>query len=184
MNFDKRHFIIVVLFALTGLFNPRQILAGEDIQSKIDEYICAYEEINWFSGAILVVKDGKVLFEKGYGKADYENNIQNSPKTKFRICSLTKSFTAMAVMQLEQKGIVVVAVQTSKIDENVLSDWVKKHNIPFPVGMIGGDEEKTRFTWGVKALPWLILTDKEHIVRANGFALNELNEKLKQINGE
>jgi len=40
--------------------------------------------------------------------------------------------------------------------------------------MIQGDEEKIRFTWGVKFLPWLILTDKQHIVQADGFSINEL----------
>ncbi|MHC4489383.1 MAG: hypothetical protein ACYS9C_12915 [Planctomycetota bacterium] len=38
--------------------------------------------------------------------------------------------------------------------------------------------EKTRFTWGIQALPWLILTDKQHVVTAEGFTLTELNEKL------
>jgi hypothetical protein len=86
--------------------------------------------------------------------------------------------------QLRQKGVTVIAVQASKVDESQLSEWVKANNIPFPVGMIEDDEEKIRFNWGVKSLPWLILTDSEHIVHAEGFALNELSEKLKQMEGE
>ena len=120
-NFTRKHLIIISL-TLAGLFNPQKTLAKEDIQSKIDEYIRAYEEINWFSGAILVAKDGKVLFEKGYGKSDFENNIQNSPKTKFRICSLTKSFTAMAIMQLEGKGLLS------------LNDTLSKYITDYPAG--------------------------------------------------
>jgi len=85
--------------------------------------------------------------------------------------------------KLQEKGIVVIAVQASKIGQKELNDWVKKLNIQFPVGMIESNEEKTRFAWGVKALPWLILTDKQHIVQSNGFALGELDEKLKQISG-
>ena len=38
-----------------------------------------------------------------------------------------------------------------------------------------------RFKWGVKSLSWLILTDREHIVRSEDFALNELTEKLEQV---
>jgi hypothetical protein len=45
--------------------------------------------------------------------------------------------------------------------------------------MIQGDEEKTKFNWGVKSLPWLILTDKEHVVTAEGFSVNKLNEKIE-----
>ena len=83
--------------------------------------------------------------------------------------------------ELKAKDIVVVAVQASKIDKNKLDEWVKKYNVPFPVGMIESDEEKTRFTWGVKSLPWLILTDKKHIVNAEGFALSELDAKIKEV---
>jgi len=86
--------------------------------------------------------------------------------------------------ELKQKGVTVVTVQASKIDGNKLDEWVKNYNIPFPVGMVQGDVEKSRFAWGVKSLPWLILTDQKHIVSSNGFALTELDEKLKQISGE
>ena len=83
--------------------------------------------------------------------------------------------------QLKQKGIIVVAVQSSTIDENTLNQWVKKYKIPFAVGMIAGDEEKTRFAWGIRSLPWLILTDRKHVIRSGGFAINALNEKIEAI---
>lgn len=83
--------------------------------------------------------------------------------------------------QLKQKGVTVVAIQASKVDEKKLNEWVKKNNISFPVGMIHGDEEKTRFTWGVKSHPWLILTDKEHFVQAEGFSINELDEIIATL---
>jgi hypothetical protein len=47
--------------------------------------------------------------------------------------------------------------------------------------MIEGDEEKTRFNWGVRSLPWLIMTDKKHIVQAEGFGINELDEKITTL---
>jgi len=81
---------------------------------------------------------------------------------------------------LAEKGITIVAVQASRVDRNNLNEWVQKYNVSFPVGMIEGDVEKAKFTWGVKGLPWLILTDHEHIVRANGFSLAELDEKIKE----
>jgi peroxiredoxin len=77
------------------------------------------------------------------------------------------------------KDIAVIAIQASKVDEEKLNDWIKKNNIPFPIGMVQGDEEKIRFTWGVRSLPWLILTDKKHIVRAEGFSIFELGNKYK-----
>ena len=80
--------------------------------------------------------------------------------------------------ELRAKDVLVVAIQASKVDDSVLNEWVEKNNIPFPVGMVQGDQEKSRFTWGVCSLPWLILTDKKHIVTAEGFTLAELDEKL------
>ena len=70
-------------------------------------------------------------------------------------------------------------MQASKIDEETLNQWKQKNNVSFPVGMISSDAEKTRFAWGVQSLPWLLLTDAEHIVRAEGFAVNELGDKIK-----
>jgi hypothetical protein len=82
---------------------------------------------------------------------------------------------------LKTKDVVIAAVQASKVDEAKLNDWVKKNNIIFPVGMVQGDEEQMRFTWGVKALPWLVLTDRGHVVQAEGFALTELDQKVHII---
>jgi peroxiredoxin len=83
--------------------------------------------------------------------------------------------------QLKEKGVTIVAIQSTNVDEAALNEWIKKYNIPFAVGMVAGEEEKTRFEWGVKSLPWLILTDRQHIVRAEAFGLAELDEKIKAI---
>ena len=80
--------------------------------------------------------------------------------------------------ELKTKNIVVVAIQASKADESVLNGWVKKNNVPFPVGVIEGDEKEIRLGWGIKSLPWLILTDKGHNVTAEGFGLDELDDKI------
>ena len=83
--------------------------------------------------------------------------------------------------QLKQKDVTVVAVQASEVNESTLNDWLKEYNIPFPVGMVQGDVEKSHFTWGVRSLPWLILSNRKQIVRAEGFALTELGEKMSAI---
>ena len=84
------------------------------------------------------------------------------------------------VQELKEKEVVAIAVQASNIDRNELDEWAKKYHIPFTVGMIRGDTEKVRLEWGVKSLPWLILTDSKHAVYAEGFSLGELENKLGQ----
>jgi hypothetical protein len=80
--------------------------------------------------------------------------------------------------ELKAKDVVVVAVQSSMIDENTLDKWIKDQNIPFAIGMVRVDEEEIRFRWGIKSLPWLILTNKQHTVIAEGFGLDELDEEI------
>ena len=80
--------------------------------------------------------------------------------------------------ELKDKGVVTLAVQGSQAEEAKLKDWVRQNVISLPVGLIQGDENKTRFTWGVRSLPWLILTDKSHTVTAEGFAVDELDAKI------
>jgi len=84
------------------------------------------------------------------------------------------------VESLKQKGVNIAAVQAVKMDEKALRQWVKENDISFPVGMIQDHEECVRFDWAVCSLPWLILTDKEHIVQAEGFGLNELEDKIRE----
>jgi D-alanyl-D-alanine carboxypeptidase len=57
-----------------------------------------------FSGAVLVVRDGRTVFEGAYGLADRERGISNSPLTQFRVGSMNKMLTAVAVLQLVQAG--------------------------------------------------------------------------------
>lgn len=83
--------------------------------------------------------------------------------------------------QLEGKGVSAVIIQASKIEQDALNQWKNKYNIPFPIGMLKDDAEKARFAWGIRSLPWLILTDNEHIIRSTGFRVNELNEKIGEM---
>lgn len=82
--------------------------SGQTLQEKVDEYINAYVKMGKFSGSILIAQDRKVLVKKGYGMADYEHDVPNTPQTKFRIGSMGKQFTAAVIMQLQEKGLLDV----------------------------------------------------------------------------
>lgn len=57
-----------------------------------------------FSGSILLAQDNRLLLKESYGMANYELGAVNSAETKYRIGSITKLFTATAIMQLAEKG--------------------------------------------------------------------------------
>jgi CubicO group peptidase (beta-lactamase class C family) len=57
-----------------------------------------------FAGAVLVARDGEVLFERAWGRADRKARTPNTPDTKFRIGSMSKMFTAVATLQLVEAG--------------------------------------------------------------------------------
>jgi D-alanyl-D-alanine carboxypeptidase len=57
-----------------------------------------------FSGAVLIAKDGRVLFSRAYGRADRDRRIPNTVRTRFRIGSMNKMLTAVAILQLVEAG--------------------------------------------------------------------------------
>ncbi len=65
--------------------------------SRIDELITGYTEEGEFSGSVLIAEKGFVVLNKGYGFADYEREIPNTPHTQYSIGSVTKLFTCAAI---------------------------------------------------------------------------------------
>jgi CubicO group peptidase (beta-lactamase class C family) len=73
---------------------------------RMDEVVRFYADDSgtMFMGAVLVARGGEVLFAKGYGLANAEWNIPNTPTTKFGLASISKQFTAAAILLLEERG--------------------------------------------------------------------------------
>jgi CubicO group peptidase (beta-lactamase class C family) len=87
---------ILLLSAGTGL--------AEDKADAIESLLKRHHEVGAFNGAALVAENGKVIFKKGFGLADFEWKIPNAPDTKFRLGSITKQFTATLILQLVEEG--------------------------------------------------------------------------------
>lgn len=71
-------------------------------QQKAEKYLKAAHELWGFDGAILVAKNGRILFSQGYGLANQQTGEINTPRTRFFIGSITKQFTAAAILALEE----------------------------------------------------------------------------------
>ncbi|HSA92706.1 MAG TPA: serine hydrolase domain-containing protein [Terriglobales bacterium] len=74
------------------------------LEAKVDAYVKPYLESHNFSGSVLIARGDKVLVSKGYGMANYELDVANTPHTKFQIASVSKPFTAAAILLLEERG--------------------------------------------------------------------------------
>ncbi|MDQ2086961.1 serine hydrolase [Herbivorax sp. ANBcel31] len=75
------------------------------MEEHFDRYLTAMKENRGFRGSVLVAHEGETLFSKGYGYANYEEGVKNTPNTMFAIGSVTKQFTAMAIMQLYEQEL-------------------------------------------------------------------------------
>jgi CubicO group peptidase (beta-lactamase class C family) len=71
---------------------------AQDVAAKAGEYMDATASVSHFNGNVLAAQDGKVVFVRSYGIADTEKNLPNVVNTKFRTGSITKMFTAAAVL--------------------------------------------------------------------------------------
>jgi len=74
------------------------------VAAKVEDYMQAQVRASGFSGAILLARNGVPLVSKGYGFANAEWQIPNAPDTKFRVGSITKQFTSMLIMRLQEQG--------------------------------------------------------------------------------
>jgi CubicO group peptidase (beta-lactamase class C family) len=83
-------------------------LQNTAIAAAIDGYLNDLVNLQYFQGAVLVARDGRVILSKGYGMADAARGIANTPQTRFRLASVTKQFTATAIMLLQAQGKLAV----------------------------------------------------------------------------
>jgi CubicO group peptidase (beta-lactamase class C family) len=92
-----------------------------ELGAELDEFIQSNYPL--FSGAVLVARQGEVLLSKGYKYANWELEVDNTPDTKFRIASITKSFTAAAVLMLEERDSLDVQDRLCEHISDCPVDW-------------------------------------------------------------
>ena len=106
----KRFTIVVLLLVvLLAVAFPIQAVQEEDDPiTRIERTFNGLVERHAFSGSVLIAQDGEILLSKGYGMAVYEWDVSNTPDTKFRLASLTKQFTAMGILILQERDLLTV----------------------------------------------------------------------------
>lgn len=99
--------------------------AGPDYAEQARALIRPYQEAQGFSGSILVAKDGAPVWRESFGAADREWDVANTADTKFRLGSITKQFTATAILQLAEQGKLSVDDPISKYYVDAPPAWAK-----------------------------------------------------------
>lgn len=88
-----------------AFFSPFCLCYGQDETiARIDEFITEYEKNSLYSGYVILAAGNEVVFQKGYGKANFEFGVSNTADTRFRIASISKAFTKIAIAKLVQDG--------------------------------------------------------------------------------
>ncbi len=84
------------------------------VAEQIRAYLAPFAATGNLSGTILVAQNGKTIFEQSYGMADLEWQIPNSAKTRYHLASVSKAFTAAAILQLQEQGRLQVSDTLSR----------------------------------------------------------------------
>jgi CubicO group peptidase (beta-lactamase class C family) len=109
-------FAIVLLLACSGW--------AQDV-ARMEQVIQSYTANRQFMGSVLVAKGADVLLSKGYGSANLEWDVPNSPATKFRLGSITKQFTAASILLLQERGKLNIEDPVKKYMADAPAAWDK-----------------------------------------------------------
>ncbi len=96
--------LVLMTFPLFGLAQNRL----ESVVGRIDARLQMAEQQEGFSGVVYVGKGENVLLNRGYGWSDPVLGLKNNDEKRFMIASVSKSFVAAAILQLEEKGLLDV----------------------------------------------------------------------------
>jgi CubicO group peptidase (beta-lactamase class C family) len=99
---------------LSFLFISSLHLAGQDKQADLKKYFSTLVKNNQFNGGVLVAENGKVVYEKEFGFANFSKKDVNNENTAFPIASLSKTLTATAILQLAQANKINAPVPLPK----------------------------------------------------------------------
>ncbi|NNE76039.1 MAG: beta-lactamase family protein [Pricia sp.] len=160
----KTTLLLIATLLVSKLIHAQQEIVSGEIGKSVDTYLARTAPFG-FSGAVLVANNGEVVLNKGYGFADRTQKIENKPNFVFSTGSLTKQFTAAAIMKLEM-------MEKLHTDDN-LSDYFE--NLP---------EDKKNITLRhllthTSGLPIALSSDDFKAITRNEYLNEALNAELQ-----
>jgi len=117
--------LALLLLVATVPANAQSAAPPAKFAERARQIVDGYLRKNQFSGSVLVARDGKAIFNQGFGLANRELNVAVKPDTVFRLGSITKQFTAAAIMQLSEQGKLAIDDPISKYYSAAPAAWKK-----------------------------------------------------------
>lgn len=123
----------VLTFALSPINGvwAAQATPKASLASQIDSLFSGLTARQSFSGSVLIAKNGQIILEKGYSMGNWASGIPNTPDTRFYLGSVTKEFTSMAILMLQEQGKLGVHDHLCTYIPNCPSPWktITLHNM-------------------------------------------------------
>ncbi len=113
------------IFATFSLLIQMNIAFGQDtnLVEKLNNTVAAYESVYGFSGTVKVVIDNENTYEKSFGLANRSFGIKNTPDTRFSINSISKTFTAAAILILTESGEIEIKAPVASYIPELTAPW-------------------------------------------------------------
>jgi CubicO group peptidase (beta-lactamase class C family) len=102
----KKIYLLIITLVIIHIGNvfSNDVVSNNDTCKSLDSYLSGLAINKNFSGALLITKDGKKIFSKGYGWANKESKVPFTSSTLASMGSITKAFTAAGIMKLVEQG--------------------------------------------------------------------------------
>ena len=97
-------FLLLLTLAATAIASDDTLKKQDALAVQLQQTVKAYHDRGEFDGVVLIARGDNIIFQGGFGLANRERGLPNTPDTPYRICSITKQFTALLVMQLVEHG--------------------------------------------------------------------------------
>lgn len=160
--------VLLSSLILPGISIGRELKLTESEIRTISRMMDQYAELDLFSGAMLLARNGEIVFDTSYGFADRENKVRIDARTGFRLASVSKLFTIVAIGILYDEG---------RLDPD---DTIGKHLSGFPSGI--ADKVTIRQLLDMSSGFGDYLTDEEF--RANRGAFRTVNDLMRLVRKE
>lgn len=95
---------LIFIFLFVSLFKFSYGQIPDSLSKKVDAIFADYDKTTSPGCALAILKDGKIIYKRGYGMSNMEYNIAITPTSIFHIASISKQFTAAAIVRLSLEG--------------------------------------------------------------------------------